>query len=92
MLELYYSHQFKKDFKKAKKQKKDVSKLKLVISKLAFQQRLDSKYHDHTLVGTYTGYHECHIEPDWLLIYKIDGKKLILVLTRLGSHSELFNK
>ncbi|MBR5909213.1 MAG: type II toxin-antitoxin system YafQ family toxin [Schwartzia sp.] len=51
---------------------------------------LPEKYHDHKLAGNYKGYRECHIAPDWLLIYKTDRAKLILVLTRTGNHSELF--
>ncbi|HAP5041259.1 TPA: type II toxin-antitoxin system YafQ family toxin, partial [Enterococcus faecalis] len=54
------------------------------------QQTLPLKYKDHELTGNYIGTRECHIEPDWLLIYKIDGDKLILTLARIGSHSELF--
>ncbi|MEB5927462.1 type II toxin-antitoxin system YafQ family toxin [Enterococcus faecalis] len=90
MLEIFYTNQFKKDFKKAKKQGKNLEKLKEVIVLLQEQQTLPLKYKDHALTGNYIGTRECHIEPDWLLIYKIDGDKLILTSARIGSHSELF--
>ncbi|MDD0851144.1 type II toxin-antitoxin system YafQ family toxin [Enterococcus faecalis] len=90
MLEIFYTNQFKKDFKKAKKQGKNLEKLKEVLVLLQEQQTLPPKYKDHALIGNYIGTRECHIEPDWLLIYKIDGDKLILTLARIGSHSELF--
>ena len=79
-----------KDIKKAKKQGKNLEKLKEVLVLLQEQQTLPPKYKDHALTGNYIGTRECHIEPDWLLIYKIDGDKLILTLARIGSHSELF--
>ncbi|EFE15557.1 type II toxin-antitoxin system YafQ family toxin, partial [Enterococcus faecalis] len=69
---------------------KNLEKLKEVIVLLQEQQTLPLKYKDHELTGNYIGTRECHIEPDWLLIYKIDGDKLILTLARIGSHSELF--
>ena len=75
---------------KAKKQGKNLEKLKEVLVLLQEQQTLPPKYKDHALTGNYIGTRECHIEPDWLLIYKIDGDKLILTLARIGSHSELF--
>jgi mRNA interferase YafQ len=90
MLEIFYTNQFKKDFKKAKKQGKNLEKLKEVLVLLQEQQTLPPKLKDHALTGNYIGKRECHIEPDWLLIYKIDGDKLILTLARIGSHSELF--
>ncbi|MFP7308758.1 type II toxin-antitoxin system YafQ family toxin [Enterococcus faecalis] len=90
MLEIFYTNQFKKDFKKAKKQGKNLEKLKEVLVLLQEQQTLPPNYKDHALTGNYIGIRECHIEPDWLLIYKIDGDKLILTLARIGSHSELF--
>lgn len=80
----------KKDLKLAKKQKKDLNKLFYVIEKLANLEKLDSKYKDHPLLGEYKGLRECHIDPDWLLIYYIENNTLTLVLSRLGSHSDLF--
>ena len=64
--------------------------LEEVISILANQEPLPEKFRDHSLLGKYTGCRECHITPDWLLIYEIDGDELILYLTRTGSHSDLF--
>lgn len=76
--------------KLAKKQKKDLNKLFNVIEKLANLEQLDNKYKDHPLLGEYKGLRECHIDPDWLLIYYIENNILTLVLSRLGSHSDLF--
>ena len=63
-----------------------------VIETLANSGTLEAKYRDHNLTGNYKGTRECHIEPDWLLIYEIYNDILVLMLTRLGTHSELFNK
>ena len=79
-----------KDIKLAKKQGKDIDKLFYVIGVLANGETLDEKYRDHDLSGNFKGCRECHIEPDWLLIYEIDNNVLVLVLNRVGSHSELF--
>lgn len=81
---------FLKDLKNAKKRGKDLSKLDRLVSLLVNGEPLDSSYKDHALVGNFIGYRECHIEPDWLLIYKISSEELILVLSRTGSHSDLF--
>lgn len=61
-----------------------------VVDILIKEEQLPEKYKDHKLKGTYTGYRECHLAPDWLLIYKLDKDKLILTLTRTGGHSDLF--
>lgn len=90
--EVIFTNQFKKDLKLAKKQGKTLSKLLSVIELLANGEPLDMKYRDHALTGDYSGTRECHIEPDWLLVYEIRNNVLILVLYRLGSHSELFKK
>lgn len=82
--------QFKKDIKLAKKQGKDIDKLFEVIDMLANDVELEPKYRDHSLVGNYSGYRECHVNPDWLLVYKKDAGVLVLLLYRVGSHSELF--
>ena len=89
-LQVKFSSRFEKDLKLAKKQKKDLNKLFNVIEKLANLEQLDNKYKDHTLLGEYKGLRECHIDPDWLLIYYIENNTLTLVLSRLGSHSDLF--
>ena len=82
--------QFKKDYKQAMKRGCDIPKLKKVISMLADGEKLPQKYSDHALKGIFSGYRECHIEPDWLLIYKISEDVLVLSLYRTGSHSDLF--
>ena len=92
MCSIQFTNQFKKDLKLAKKQGKDLDKLFEVINILADEEKLDTKFKDHDLSGNYKGTRECHIEPDWLLIYEIDNNALILMLYRLGTHSELFKK
>ncbi|MGH7453080.1 MAG: type II toxin-antitoxin system YafQ family toxin [bacterium] len=87
-MKIVYSSQFKKDYKKVKKQNKDVGKLNAVIDKLAAKERLDAKYRDHPLTGSWKGFRDCHLEPDWILIYQTTEEALILA--RTGSHSELF--
>jgi mRNA interferase YafQ len=79
---------FEKDIKKAKKRGKDLQKLRFVINELAKGKPLPLKYKDHRLVGNYIGFKECHIEPDWLLIYKIEEH--VLYLARTGTHSDFF--
>lgn len=88
--EIRFTGQFKKDLKLAKKQGKDTDELFTVIEKLSNGEALEAKYRDHSLSGNYKGCRECHIEPDWLLIYEIDDGILVLMLYRVGSHSELF--
>ncbi len=90
MYKIVASNQFRKDLKLAKKRGLDFSMLNSVISTLAEGKKLDEKYRDHSLTGEYHGFRECHIEPDWLLLYRIDGKDLELFLFRTGSHSDLF--
>lgn len=89
---IQFTNQFKKDLKLAKKQGKDLDKLFEVINILANGEKLDTKFKDHDLSGSYKRTRECHIEPDWLLIYEIVNNTLILMLYRLGTHSELFKK
>lgn len=89
---IQFTNQFKKDLKLAKKQGKNLDKLFEVINILANGEKLDTKFKDHDLSGSYKGTRECHIEPDWLLIYEIVNNTLILMLYRLGTHSELFKK
>ena len=90
MLTIKYQAAFKKDYKRIVKRGYDIRLLEEVISILANQEPLPEKFRDHSLLGKYTGCRECHITPDWLLIYEIDGDELILYLTRTGSHSDLF--
>lgn len=86
--------QFRNQLKKVYKQGKDISKLIDIVVKLGNNEELDVKYRDHDLINdkNYKDCRECHITPDWLLIYKKQDDKLILVLFATGSHSELFNK
>ena len=81
---------FKHDFKVVKKRGYDLSLLFNVVNMLAKGEILPEKYKDHNLTGNFKGFRECHIQPDWLLLYKIDNDKLILLLTATGSHSDLF--
>lgn len=90
MLEIRYFSKFKKDYKIIKKRGYNLENLKKVIDILAQEKNLPLKYRDHQLSGIYCAYRECHIEPDWLLIYKIEQKTLILTLIRTGTHSDLF--
>ena len=85
-----YTASFKKDYKVLVKRNPDVSKVHEVIEILASGNVLPSKYHDHALSGNYQGARECHIKPDWLLIYSISEGTLVLELLRTGSHSDLF--
>jgi mRNA interferase YafQ len=87
-LNLFYTTQFKKDYKRLKRQNKDFRKLKDIIDKLFRGSSLAPKHHDHALSGEWKGHRECHIEPDWILIYRLTGEELIL--ERTGSHSDLF--
>ncbi len=87
-----FTSQFKKDLKLAKKQNKSCDKLFEVIEILANGGILEERYRDHALSGNYAGTRECHVEPDWLLIYEIRNRTLVLMLYRLGTHSELFKK
>jgi len=86
--EIYRSNQFKRDVRLAVRRGKNMDLLEKVLSTLIDDKPLDSKYRDHPLRGHYVGRRECHIEPDWLLIYKVDLEKLIL--ERTGSHADLF--
>lgn len=90
MLELAVTNQFKKDLKRIRKQGKDLNLLENVLQLLLEEQVLDIKYRDHSLTGNYIGFRECHIQPDWLLVYMINHEKLILTASRTGSHSDLF--
>ena len=90
MLEIVPSNQFRKDLKLARKRGLKIERPKEVVNILAEQKKLEDKYRDHGLSGEYKGFRECHIEPDWLLVYRIDEDVLELFLFRTGSHSDLF--
>ena len=84
---------FKNSLKTIKKRQKDLEKLTIVVNTLASGQQLEAKYRDHELTNSkyFKNCRECHIEPDWLLVYKINQKELILFLMETGTHSDLFN-
>jgi len=90
MLTIRYSAQFKKDYKIIKKRGYDIRLLVEVLEILSSEYPLSPKHRDHALVGDYKGHRECHVTPDWLLIYKIKDGELVLELTRTGTHSDLF--
>ena len=83
-----YTRQFERDLQRMLKRGKDADKLKLVITTLVDEEPLAERYRDHALVGNYRGRRECHVDPDWLLIYKLFEDEIIF--ERTGSHSDLF--
>jgi mRNA interferase YafQ len=87
MLNVVFKGRFKKDLKKLKSSNRDEDELIAVITVLANEEPLDEKFRDHNLIGNYAGCRECHIRPDWLLIYQMAETDLLLM--RTGSHSEL---
>lgn len=90
MLDLVTTSQFRRDLKRIRKRNCNLSKLDDVLQTLLKEEPLDEKYRDHALTGSYIGFRECHIEPDWLLIYAVDQGQLILTAVRTGTHSDLF--
>lgn len=90
MLTIKYQTAFKRDFKRIKKRGYDINLLKNVIAMLAEGLSLPSEYRDHSLSGDFIGCRECHIAPDWLLIYETHEEELLLYLMRTGTHSDLF--
>lgn len=90
MLKLVTTSKFRKDYKLVKKRGYPIKILEEVLDKLLAGETLDEKYRDHALVGNYIGFRECHIQPDWLLIYSIENDKLILTASRTGTHADLF--
>lgn len=85
------SSHYKKGYKKMAKRGLNIKLLDEVVYKLSQGEKLDKKYKDHILKGKFKGFHECHIQPDWLLIYKIQDDVLILTLVDTGTHADLFN-
>ena len=84
--------QFKKDFKLTMKRGLKIKLLEDVIAALAMGETLPEKNKDHALTGNWVGHRECHIQPDWLLVYRIEDDVLVLTLARTGTHSDLFGK
>ena len=91
-LDIVWTSQFKKDYKLAMKRHLNIGLLDDVVRKLAACESLPVKNKDHALTGDWVGHRECHIQPDWLLVYRIEHDLLILTLSRTGTHSELFGK
>lgn len=91
-LTVKYTTQFKKDYKLAIKRGLRIDLLNKVITDLANELPLPEKNNDHPLTGNWVGHRECHILPDWLLIYRVDGDVLVLTLARTGTHSDIFGK
>ena len=90
MLNVVLSNRFKRDLKTISKRGYDLDLLDEIVTKLANREPLEEKNHDHPLSGDYIGFRECHIQPDWLLVYRVDDDDLILFLSRTGTHSDLF--
>lgn len=91
-LEIVWTNQFKKDYKQAMKRHLNIELLDDIIRKLAKCEALPEKNRDHALTGNWVGHRECHIQPDWLLVYHIEDDVLVLTLARTGTHSDLFGK
>lgn len=91
MLKIVTTSQFRKDAKRMKKRGADMDALRETIETLACEKALPDRFRDHALMGSYSGFRECHINPDWLLVYSKDGEKLVLTASRTGTHSDLFD-
>ena len=91
-LDIIWTTQFKKEYKMALKRHMDIDLLDDIIRALSRGESLPEKNKDHALSGDWIGHRECHILPDWLLIYRIDDDVLVLTLVRTGTHSDLFSK
>ncbi|MEE1056479.1 MAG: type II toxin-antitoxin system YafQ family toxin [Acutalibacteraceae bacterium] len=87
-----FTNQFKKDYKLAKKRGKRMELINEAINILADGEALPEKYRDHSLSGNWEGHRECHIQPDWLMVYYFEDDILVLTLARTGTHSDLFSK
>lgn len=92
MYSIEYSNRYKKSYKLAVKRGLDVSVLNSVVKTLAEGKRLDAKHKDHDLKGDLAGFRECHVQPDWLLIYRIINKTCVLYLLDTGTHADLFGR
>ena len=91
-LKIIWTNQFKKDYKRAIRRKKNIHLPDDIIRTLSRGKTLPEKYKDHVLSGKWIGYRGCHIQPDWLLVYYIENDILVLTLSRTGTHSDLFGK
>lgn len=91
MLHIEYTTQFKRDLKLAKHRKNNLSLLQEIMETIASEKSLHFKYKDHLLAGNWQGHRELHIQPDWLLIYRLVPQEQTVIFTRLGTHSDLFD-
>jgi mRNA interferase YafQ len=89
LYQIRQTSKFKKDIKRLTKQGRDLKKMETVVNVLSSGKALGAEYLDHPLTSNWKGFRDCHIEPDWILLYKIEADILVLTLTRTGSHSEL---
>ena len=89
-LSIVWTSQFKKDYKLAMKRRRDIGLLDDIVRRLATGEPLSESNRDHALTGDWLGHRECHVAPDWLLIYRIEADLLVLTLSRTGTHSDLF--
>jgi len=92
MLAIKYTAKMKRDVKRVLKRGKDISKLTSTLALLATQRQMPEQYKDHPLRGEMHGYRECHIEPDWLIVYQIQQNELILLASGTGTHSDLYEE
>lgn len=90
MLRPIYERSFKKDYEKSKRRGLNIAKLKSIVDDLVNERILNAKHRNHKLGGKFVGYWECHIEPDWLLIYRKDEQNVYIYFVRNGTHSDLF--
>lgn len=90
MLELVTTSKFRKDLKRLRRRGADLEKLDEVLKTLQREELLAARFCDHELKGDFVGFRECHVEPDWLLVYAVDRGQLILTASRTGTHSDLF--
>ena len=90
MIKPYFTARFRKDVRLAVKRGKRVEKLTALVKLLCAGDPLPERYFDHALSGKYKGFCDCHIEPDWIVIYRIEQERLMLVLSRTGTHNDLF--
>lgn len=90
MLAVEYTTKFKRDLKLARKRNKDLEALHTIMKKIENEEELDGRLKDHLLVGNWHGHRELHIEPDWLLVYKLIQEERVVVFVRTGSHADLF--
>ena len=91
MYEVVLSNRFRKDLRLAAKRGCDLALLNSIVDRLAQGETLPAKHRDHSLTGDYIGFRECHIQPDWLLIYRTEEEALMLFLMRTGTHADLFD-